>query len=153
MDVSRFTRLATTAYADVIARDRVMDFGMRPLWQPIPRIAGPAYPVRNEPADNLMLHVAVHRAPAGSIIVCEAGDHDYAQAGGNVRAWAQKRVIPIPAKRGKNGVLNGPVTCGGVSVAPGDVVIADEEGIVVLPAAKAEERAIADLVAKLGIDA
>jgi 4-hydroxy-4-methyl-2-oxoglutarate aldolase len=34
-------------------------------------------------------------------------------------------------------VLNGPVRCGGVSVAPGDVVIADEEGIVVLPAARA----------------
>jgi regulator of RNase E activity RraA len=70
------------------------------------------------------------------------------------------------------------VTCGGVAVAPGDMVIADEEGIVVLPAAKAEEilktaearaakdastsledwvaahkRTIDDLVKKLGIDA
>ena len=140
---------------------------MRPLWVPIPRIAGPAYPVRNEPADNLMLHIAIHRAPPGSIIVCQAGDNDYAQAGGNVCAWAQKRgvagivvdgvlrdvgesrenrfplfgrgIIPIPAKRTKPGVLNGPVVCGGVSVAPGDIVVADEEGIVVLPAAKAAE--------------
>jgi len=206
MDAGSFARFATTTYCDVLTRDRVMDMGMRPLWAPIPRIAGPAYPVRNEPADNLMLHIAIHRAPPGSVIVCQAGDNDYAQAGGNVCAWAQKRgvaglvvdgvlrdvgesrehgfplfgrgIIPIPAKRTKVGVLNGPVTCGGVAVAPGDMVIADEEGIVVLPAAKAEEilkaaearaakdastsledwvaahkRTIDDLVKKLGIDA
>jgi len=206
MDAASFARFATTTYCDVLTRDRVMDMGMRPLWAPIPRIAGPAYPVRNEPADNLMLHIAIHRAPPGSVIVCQAGDNDYAQAGGNVCAWAQKRgvagivvdgvlrdvgesrehgfplfgrgIIPIPAKRTKVGVLNGPVTCGGVAVAPGDMVIADEEGIVVLAAAKAEEilkaaearaakdastsledwvaahkRTIDDLVKKLGIDA
>ena len=167
MDRSRFATLATTTYCDVITRDRVMDMGMRPLWSPIPRIAGPAYPVRNEPADNLMLHIAIHRAPPGSVIVCQAGDNDYAQAGGNVCAWAQKRgvlglvvdgvlrdvgesrehgfplfgrgIIPIPAKRTKPGILNEPVVCGGVFVAPGDVIIADEEGIVVLPFAKADE--------------
>jgi regulator of RNase E activity RraA len=167
MDPASFARFATTTYCDVLTRDRVMDMGMRPLWAPIPRIAGPAYPVRNEPADNLMLHIAIHRAPPGSVIVCQAGDNDYAQAGGNVCAWAQKRgvaglvvdgvlrdvgesrenrfplfgrgIIPIPAKRTKPGVLNGPVTCGGVSVTPGDMVIADEEGIVVLPASKADE--------------
>ena len=167
MDASAFARYATTTYSDVITRDRVMDIGMRPLWMPIPRIAGPAYPVRNEPGDNLMLHIAIHRAPPGAVLVCQAGDHDFAQAGGNVCAWAQKRgiagmvvdgavrdvgesrangfalfgrgILPIPAKRGKRGVLNGPVTCGGVAVAPGDMVIADEEGIVVLPAAHAED--------------
>ena len=205
-DPASFARFATTTYCDVLTRDRVMDMGLRPLWGPIPRIAGPAYPVRNEPADNLMLHIAIHRAPPGSVIVCQAGDNDYAQAGGNVCAWAQKRgvagivvdgvlrdvgesrengfplfgrgIIPIPAKRTKPGVLNGPITCGGVAVAPGDMVIADEEGIVVLPAAKADEilkaaearvtkdaatsledwvaahkKTIDELVKKLGIDA
>jgi len=205
MDASAFVRYATTTYSDVITRDRVMDIGMRPLWMPIPRIAGPAYPVRNEPGDNLMLHIAIHRAPPGAVLVCQAGDHDFAQAGGNVCAWAQKRgiagmvvdgavrdvgesrangfalfgrgIIPIPARRGKMGVLNGPVTCGGVAVVPGDMVIADEEGIVVLPGAKAEDilraatakaekdaatsledwvaahkKTIDDLVKKLGID-
>ncbi len=167
MDAASFGRFATTTYSDVLTRDRVMDMGIRPLWMPIPRIAGPAYPVRCEPGDNLMLHIAIHRAPAGSIIVCQAGDHDYAQAGGNVCAYAQKRgiagfvvdgcvrdvaesrenrfplfargIIPIPGKRTRKGVLNGPITCGGVAVAPGDVVIADEEGIVVVPAGRAGE--------------
>jgi 4-hydroxy-4-methyl-2-oxoglutarate aldolase len=167
MTGSRYARFPTTTYADVLTRDRVMDIGMRPLWMPIPRIAGPAYPVRCEPGDNLMLHIAIHRAPAGSVIVCQAGDRDYAQAGGNVCAYAQSRgiagfvvdgavrdiaesrasgfplfgrgIIPIPGKRAKKGVLNGPVVCGGVAIAPGDLVVADEEGIVALPSVRAEE--------------
>ena len=163
----RFARFATTTYADVLTRDRVMDMGVRPLWMPVPRIAGPAYPVRCEPGDNLMLHIAIHRAPPGSIVVCQAGDNDYAQAGGNVCAYAQHRgiagfvvdgvvrdiaesrangfllfgrgVIPIPGKRTKKGVLDGPIVCGGVRVAPRDIVVADEEGIVVVPSGRADE--------------
>src|SRR2546427_7713047 len=65
----------------------------RPLWQPVRRLAGPAYPVACPAGDNLMLHVAIHRAPAGSVIVCAAGDSNWAMAGGNVCAYAQQRGI------------------------------------------------------------
>ena len=112
----------------------------------------------------MMLHAAIYRAEAGSILVVEAGDVDYAVAGGNVCAVAQKRgvaalvvdgvirdlaeartngfpvfargVIPIPGGKDVLGVLNGPVRCGGVEVAAGDVMVADEEGIVVVPVAR-----------------
>jgi regulator of RNase E activity RraA len=47
-------------------------------------------------------------------------------------------VIPIPGGKERIGVLNGPVRCGGVLVSPGDVVVADEEGIVVVPVARRE---------------
>lgn len=167
MDIAAYARLSPTTLADVLTRDRVMDPGIRPLWDGMPRLAGPAYPVRCAPGDNLMLHAAIHRAPAGAVVVVEAGDRDYAMAGGNVCAWAQQRgiagfvvdgvirdvaevrerrfpvfargVIPIPGVRRRLGVLNGPVTCGGVRVSPGDVVVGDEEGIAVVPAARAEE--------------
>jgi regulator of RNase E activity RraA len=160
-----FSQLSPTTLADVLTRDRVMDIGIRPLWPAMPRIAGPAYPVRCPPGDNLMLHAAIYRAPPGAVIVCEAGDVDYAVAGGNVCAVAQKRgiagfvvdgvirdvaetrgrgfavfargVIPIPGTKDAVGVLDGPVRCGGVTVEPGDIVVADEEGIVVVPAAQA----------------
>ena len=49
--------------------------------------------MRCAPGDNLMLHAAVHRAPAGSVIVVQAGDCDLAVAGGNVCALAQRRGI------------------------------------------------------------
>jgi 4-hydroxy-4-methyl-2-oxoglutarate aldolase len=163
-DLSAFLELSPTTLADVLTRDRIMDIGIRPLWSDMPRVAGPAYPLRCAPGDNLMLHAAIHRAPPGSIIVVQAGDLDYAVAGGNVCAVAQKRgivafvidgvirdlaelranrfpvfargVSPIPGAKDRLDLINAPVTCGGVLVCPGDTVIADEEGIVVVPLAK-----------------
>jgi 4-hydroxy-4-methyl-2-oxoglutarate aldolase len=162
-----YAKISPCTFAEVVTRDRVMDPGIRPLWQPMPRLAGPAYPVACPAGDNLMLHVAIHRAPAGSVIVCAAGDSNWAMAGGNVCAYAQQRgiagfvvdgvirdivetrknafpvfgrgVIPIPGVRKTPGLINVAVVCGGVTVAPGDVVIADEEGIVVLPKAQAAD--------------
>jgi 4-hydroxy-4-methyl-2-oxoglutarate aldolase len=163
-DYAAFQQLSPTTLADVLTREQVMDIGIRPLWPGMPRVAGPAYPVRCAPGDNLMLHAAIYRATPGSIIVVEAGDLDYAVAGGNVCAVAQRRgiaafvvdgvirdlaearqnrfpvfargVIPIPGAKDAIDILNGPVYCGKVLVAPGDVVVADEEGIVVVPAAQ-----------------
>src|SRR3989454_11837282 len=93
MDTDAFAKLSPTALADVLTRDRVMDPGLRPLWSPMPRLAGPAYPVACPAGDNLMLHVAIHRAPPGSVIVCAAGASHWAMAGGNVCAYAQQRSI------------------------------------------------------------
>ncbi len=42
-------------------------------------------------------------------------------------------VIPVPGGKEAIGVQNGMVRCGGVDVAPGDCVVADEEGVVVVP--------------------
>jgi regulator of RNase E activity RraA len=159
-----FGALSPTTLADIVSRDRVMDIGIHPLWPDMPRVYGPAYPVRCAPGDNLMLHAAIYRAAPGSIIVVEAGDLDYAVAGGNVCAVAQRRgivafvvdgvirdlaearenrfpvfargVIPIPGNKDVLCELNVPVRCGGVEVAPGDVVVADEEGIVVVSVAQ-----------------
>lgn len=167
VDYVDFQKISPTSFADVLTRDRVMDFGIHPLWAGMPRVAGPAYPVRCAPGDNLMLHAAIYRAPVGSIIVVEAGDLDYAVAGGNVCAVAQKHgiaafvidglirdvaearenqfpvfargVIPIPGGKDQIDILNGPVKCGGVQVEPGDVVVADEEGIVVIPQSSKDE--------------
>ncbi len=165
-DYSAFQQLSPTTLADALTRDRVMDFGIHPLWSEMPRVAGPAYPVRCAPGDNLMLHAAIYRAAPGSIIVVEAGDNNYAVAGSNVCAVAQKHgiaafvidgvirdlaelraqrfpvfargVSPIPGGKDKLDVLNGTVRCGGVEVAPGDIVVADEEGIIVIPVADQE---------------
>lgn len=162
-----FAKLSPTVLCDVLTRDRVMDLGIRPLWPDMPRVAGPAYPVRCPPGDNLMLHAAIYRAQPGSIVVAQGGDTAYALAGGNVCAVAQKRgivafvldgvirdvaearamrfpvfargVVPFPGAKDAVGVLGGPVRCGGVEVAPGDIVVADEEGIVVVPAGRARE--------------
>lgn len=164
---SDFQEIPPTTLADVLGRAQVMDVGIRPLWTPVPRVAGPAFTVRCVPGDNLMLHAAIHRAGPGSVLVVEAGDTDYAVAGGNVCAVAQRRgiaalvvdgvirdlaevramgfpvfargVIPIPGAKSVVAPLGGRVRCGGADVDAGDVVVADEEGVVVVPAARADE--------------
>jgi regulator of RNase E activity RraA len=165
MDYAAYLQLATTTLADVLKRDRIMGIGIRPLWPQMPRIAGPAYTVSCPPGDNLTLHAAIYRAAPGSIIVVQAGDLDYALAGGNVCAIAKKRgvvgfvldgvirdiaearemefpvyargVIPIAGGKRRLGSLREPVQCGGILVSQGDVVVADEDGIVVVRNAEA----------------
>lgn len=166
IDYSAFQAFSPTTLADVLRRENVMDIGIRPLWSEMPRVSGIAYTVRCGAADNLMLHAAIHRAPPGSILVVESADVEYAVAGGNVCAVAQKRgitafivdgvirdlaevrknhfpvfargVSPIPGGKANTDILNNnTVRCGGVMVAPGDVVVADEEGIVIIPLAHA----------------
>ncbi|WP_017301342.1 RraA family protein [Nodosilinea nodulosa] len=166
-DSAEFAAVSPTAYADAqLARSQFMDLGLRALWSPMPRIAGAAYTVSCPPGDNLMLHAAIYRAAPGAVIVVQAGDVDYAMAGGNVCAIAQQRgiagfvvdgairdiaevraaqfpvfargLVPVPGRKQQLGTLNQPITCGGVNVYPGDMVVADEEGIAVIPAADQE---------------
>lgn len=179
-DVTEFEDISPTTLADVLGREQVMDIGIRPLWPSMPRIAGPAFTVRCPPGDNLMLHAAIHRAEPGSVIVVEAGDVDYALAGGNVCAVAQRRgvagfvldgvirdlaevremrfpvfargVIPVPGTKSAVVPLGGQVRCGGVNVNAGDIVVADEEGIVITPHAR-REQVLRDARAKLAKEA
>ena len=184
--VKGYQGLATTAIADIIDLSCVMRYALHPLWPDIGRIAGPAFTVRTARHDNLMLHAAIYRAEPGDVIVVEAGDDAMAVAGGNVCAIAQKRGVagfvidgvirdigesrdknfplfargrsPIPGSKEGPGEINHPIRCSGVVVHPGDVVIADDEGIVVVPLAKAEEvlkkaQAKADADSKTSLEA
>lgn len=154
--------VSPTDAADQVARSQVLSPAIQPLWAGA-KLSGPAYTVRCAPGDNLMLHAAIHRAPAGSVLVVDGGDATHAVAGGNVCAVAHRRgiagmvidgairdvaeirelgfpvfaraVVPKPGVKGMPLPLQEPVTCGGVLVHPGDFVVADEEGIVAVPVA------------------
>lgn len=156
-----FVDYSPTAYADALPREQFVDYHIHPLWAGMPRIAGPAYTVQLIAGDNLMLHAAIYKAPAGAVLVVDAGNDSHAVAGGNVCAIAQKRGIagmiidgvirdieeireakfPVYARGcvAKPGVkkailpLNQPINCGSVTVNANDMIIADEEGIAVIP--------------------
>jgi 4-hydroxy-4-methyl-2-oxoglutarate aldolase len=136
------------------------------MWSPMPRIAGPAFTVKCGEGDHLSLHAAIYRAKAGDVIVVEAG-LDYANVGGNVCAIAKQRgvvamvidgfirdiaeireakfpiyargVMPKPGAKKQMFPLNQPIQCGGVTVNAGDYIVADEEGIAVIPKDKLTE--------------
>ena len=61
-------------------------------------------------------------------------------------------MIPIPGVWKTPGLIDVPVVCGGVTVSPGDIVVADEEGIVLLPKAQAAA-ILAQAVSKADTDA
>ncbi|MEV6513224.1 RraA family protein [Streptomyces sp. NPDC051642] len=166
-DATEFEDIPTTTLADLLGHAQVLDLGVRALWGPMARLAGPAFTVRCPPGDNLMLHAAIYRAEPGSVVVVESGDVEYALAGGNVCAVAQRRgiagfvvdgvirdvgevraagfpvfgrgVVPIPGVKKTVLPLNERVRCGGVAVDAGDVVVADEDGVVVVPGARRAE--------------
>ena len=128
---------------------------------------GEAFTVQLTSGDNLMLHSAIYEAPEGSIIVVDGVDSEYAVAGGNVCAVAKSRGIkgfiidgvirdlseisdmkfpvfakgvhPVPGKKEVYSELGAPITCGGAKVSTGDIIVADVEGIVVIPKSKKDE--------------
>lgn len=161
-----FNDVSVCEYADALPREQFMDYAIHSLWTPAPKIFGPAFTVKCQPGDHLMLHAAIYRANPGDVIVVEADDQ-FAVAGGNVCAIAQKRgiagfvvdgvirdigeveamgfavyargVVPKPGAKKCVDPLNQPVQCGGVTVHPGDIIVADQEGIAVIPQASAAE--------------
>jgi 4-hydroxy-4-methyl-2-oxoglutarate aldolase len=177
--IEAYAKLSPNELCDVLELSCVMRYAIHPLWPGMPRVAGPAFTVRTGKHDNLMFHASIYLAEPGDVIVVEAGDDEMAVAGGNVCAIAQRRgvaalvvdgvirdvvesrekrfpvfargVSPIPAKRVGEGGMNVQIRCGGVVVNPGDVVVADEEGIVVVPRARAED-VLAKAQAKVGAD-
>jgi 4-hydroxy-4-methyl-2-oxoglutarate aldolase len=150
---------ATLGEAGGLATDR----RLKPSW-PGAVLAAPAYPVGCTPGDNLAVHVAVTTAPAGSVLVVDVGpvpDRGYwgevlttAAEGaglvglvidGGVRDVAAleahgfpvfSSTISLPgARKDQPGTVGGPVMVGGVSVAQGDWVVGDVDGVTVVPAA------------------
>ena len=166
IDYSLYRQISSCEYADGLPRSQFVDMQIHSLWSQPPRIAGPAFTVKCEPGYHLMLHAAIYAAQPGDVIVVQA-DSDYAVAGGNVCAIAQQRgiagfvvdgvirdlaevramsfpvfargVIPKPGAKKNFSPLNQPIVCGGVTVNAGDVVIADEEGIAIVPIDRAED--------------
>ena len=167
MDYQKFADFSPCDYAGPLKRESFMDSGIKELWTGIPRISGPAFTVEMVAGENLALHRAIYEAPVGSIIVAQSNTVDYSVIGGNVALIAKKRgitgfvidgtvrdiaeirenkvaifgrgVLPMPGGK-KNAVpVNVPITAGGIAVNPGDIIVADEEGVVVIPKDKAQE--------------
>lgn len=147
---------------DAIGRRSVMDAAIKPL-VPEWKLAGPVVTVEVRPGDNLMIHAGLALAKPGDVLVIDAkGNLDCGLWGGILHALAAQRKIAgvvidgavrdsaelrasaIPVfTRGVNpcggdkegpGQVNFPISCGGVPVAPGDVVVGDGDGVVVVAA-------------------
>jgi 4-hydroxy-4-methyl-2-oxoglutarate aldolase len=147
---------------------QVMDAAIKPL-DPTWRICGPAFTVRPEYTDDLLMgEIAGKYAQAGDVVVVDAGGRADRACWGmgmstavrvagcagvvldgycmNGALLTRERVqLPVFARglvasaggAERAGWLNVPVICGGVIVRPGDIVLGDCDGVVVLPVEQA----------------
>jgi regulator of RNase E activity RraA len=158
-----FATVDTTAVSDVDKSARVMDSGIR-LRSANPRILGPAYTVRCA-GDLLGVLRAIEAAAPGDVVVVDGGGQEIALAGelfargALVRGLAglivdggyrdigyistcdlpvySRSVTPMAGTASRLGELQTAVRCGGVIVGPGDIVMADQEGILVVEPGRA----------------
>ncbi|MDO5499019.1 MAG: 4-carboxy-4-hydroxy-2-oxoadipate aldolase/oxaloacetate decarboxylase [Propionibacteriaceae bacterium] len=145
--------------------DCAMDPAIRPVWHGS-RIVGRALPLRTHPADNLPLHIALELAQPGDVLVVDGRQELCGYWGEVLAVAAQERGVrglvidggcrdvdrleelgfPVFSRgvsvrrTGKNfrGRINETLVVAGVSVSPGDAVVADVDGVVVLPPSAVE---------------
>jgi RraA family protein len=164
--VLRASAFAASVLADVAGRRGTLDGRITPLL-PSMRMAGPALTVEVRPGDNLMVHAAISIARPGDVLVIDGkGDRTCALMGSiminackqlglagvvidaAVRDTEELRELgfPVyavganpkgPAKCGP-GRINWPISCGGEAVNPGDLIVGDADGVVVIARERAE---------------
>ncbi len=164
--VARAAALQPAILADVAGRRGALNGRIRPL-HPGMKLAGTAFTVEVRPGDNLMIHAAISLAQPGDVLVIDGkGDLNSALMGtimmtacqklglaGVVMDGAARDSIEIiemnypvfaagtnPNGPTKNvpGRLGHPVSVGGVTVNPGDFIIGDNDGVVVVEREKIE---------------
>ncbi len=163
--VRKASEFAASILADVAGRRGTMDGRIAAL-SPTMRMAGPAFTVEVRPGDNLMIHASIAMARPGDILVVDGkADRTCALMGAlmvsackklglggvvldaAVRDTEELREIGFPVYAvGANpngptkfvpGRINWPVSCGAIAVHPGDLVVGDADGVVVIEREKA----------------
>ncbi len=164
---ARAAALPAANIGDVMHRMQTLRGGFRAFGGRL-QVAGPAFTVKARPGDNLMLHRAIDLAEPGDVIVVDGGgDLGIALTGELMLGWAAKRgvaavvidgairdaaqlgemaigvwargVTPSGPYKDGPGEIGTPIACGGQVVMPGDLVAADEDGVVVIPREAAAE--------------
>jgi 4-hydroxy-4-methyl-2-oxoglutarate aldolase len=151
---------------EAIGRRGFVGSDIRPIQRDV-RLAGSAVTVSSHPGDNLMIHAAVEVCAAGDIlVVANTAPSSHGMFGellassvmargvrglvvdAGVRDTRELRALGFPVwarhvscqgtVKATAGSVNVPIVLGGVVISPGDVICADDDGVVAVPVAEAE---------------
>jgi regulator of RNase E activity RraA len=165
--VQALGQLETPYLSDAMNRFGGMDANLRPACTGM-RLAGLAITVRVPPGDNLMVYKAMQVAEPGDVLVIEARGYTSVAQWGDITSLMAKKLglagmvtdgslrdikgicdvgFPVFAKpwtvpngslKDGPGEVNAPIAVGDVPVAPGDIIVGDSHGVVVIPRRDAE---------------
>jgi 4-hydroxy-4-methyl-2-oxoglutarate aldolase len=162
-----FASAPTAAIADALGSINVLDPAVRPVWSGA-RVFGPAYTVRCHAQSIITVHKALLEAPGGSVLVVDGGGDAVGALFGGMMAREAKgqhlaglvtdgavrdsedlrelgfpvfarAVTPRVGTNRRVGSTNVAVSCGGCIVNPGDYVLGDADGVVVIPQGRLTE--------------
>ncbi|WP_425388500.1 RraA family protein [Domibacillus robiginosus] len=165
--VEQFEEIPTTCISDALEGMNNLSSTIQPLKEEY-RVVGRAFTVKMPVGDNLVVLKAIREAKPGDVLVIDAkGDTYRAIAGDFIVGMAQtlgikgiivdgviRDVVGIKeldypvfckgttiAASGKagQGEINVPISCGGVTVQPGDIIVGDADGVTVIPQELEEE--------------
>ncbi|WP_368654864.1 RraA family protein [Ornithinibacillus sp. 4-3] len=158
--IEKAKQLNSTTIADALRNNGVMDYKIKSVTNNA-KVVGTALTVSLHSGDNLFLHEAIHKAKQGYVLVVDGGGHVENAYLGELMAFSARAMgvegiiidglvrdkeilktldLPIYAKgfipsgplKNGPGEINKPISCGGVSVEPGDLIVGDEDGVVVV---------------------
>ncbi|CAL9362306.1 4-carboxy-4-hydroxy-2-oxoadipate aldolase [Streptomyces sp. enrichment culture] len=168
-DVEALSGYGVATVSEAMGRTGLLGSHLRPIQQDT-RIAGTAVTVLSWPGDNLMIHAAVEQCGEGDILVVTTTSPStdglfgelFATAlqqrgvrgliiNTGIRDTSELREMGFPAwsaavsaqgtVKATGGSVNVPVVIGGQVIHPGDVIVADDDGVVVVPREKARQTA------------
>jgi len=160
-DVEALAGFGVATVSEAMGRTGLLGPDIRPVQQGV-RVAGTAVTVLSWPGDNLMIHAAVEQCREGDILVVTTVSPSVDGAFGElfgtalhargvrglvtttgVRDVAELRELGFPVwsaavnaqgtVKSTGGSVNVPVVLGGVVVRPGDVIVADDDGVLCVP--------------------
>lgn len=165
--IKRIRKYSTPELCDGSIVYNAMDYHIKPMVTKL-KICGPAITIKLPIGDSLMVTKAIDIAKPGDVIVIDGrgsgnnalwGDHrslsckvkglEGVVIDGAFRDLEENEKIGFPiyaravtcgsSSKKSNGEINVPISCGGVTVNPGDIIVGDVNGVCVIPVEYAEQ--------------